>query len=78
MGGGVSEYQEKTKRQKIKEVIYDFGFLFVLLGFILGVIFMVWFVPRTTMINTIKSTQECVTVTVYNQPQDFCKEVKEQ
>lgn len=65
------------KKETVKEIFKDFGVLIFIVGFFTGVLLMVWFVPRTRLINTIPATQECTTVTVYDQSQDFCKEVKD-
>ena len=65
------------KKATIKEVLVEFQLLVFLLGFFLGILFMVWWVPRTRLINTIHATQQCTTVTVYEQDQDFCKEIKD-
>lgn len=67
-----------SKLETAKEIAEAFGILYVLVGFVVGVLLMLYIVPRTRMINTIPATQECTTVKVYNQSQDFCKEVKDE
>lgn len=58
----------------IKEVTEALGVLYVFAGFFIGVLFMIWFVPHTHLINTIHDTQQCASVTIYGETQDFCKQ----
>jgi len=45
----------------------------VSIGFAACFLFMLWFVPRTRIIDTIPAQQECVKVTIFEQTESFCK-----
>jgi MFS superfamily sulfate permease-like transporter len=61
-------------KESAKEVVLTYGFLFVFVGFILGVLFTIFIAAHTTIIDVKHEAHPCVWVSIDEEPaQHICK-----